>query len=401
MSEKQITDLPKRPCPVCGSEESKVLFTRSFSPIEGSLFDGYDVVICKQCGLGFADHIPTQAEFDEYYTASSKYGNEQRDGAESGFDRERFQDIEFLIRKFIPSKLSHILDIGCATGGLLKVLKKSGFPNLTGTDPSPACAETARRLHDIRVLAKTLGNMDSLDETFDFLILVGIVEHVRDLRESLVQIRRLLSPGGRVYIEVPDASRFAAWPDAPYQQFSTEHINFFSKTSLTNLMRANGFSEVFVGQDAREQSYGTIAPVVTAVYQRDDANLPKLAQDTETERGLMEYIQSSKATADGIQRTIAEIAKSKKPIIVWGVGTHTLWLMKTSKLMEANITAFVDSNSRYHGKELNGIPIIGSDDIKGMDQPILISSRVFQREIENQIRNELAIKNELIRLYTV
>jgi SAM-dependent methyltransferase len=397
---KQKEELPKRRCEVCGGEETKLLWSQTFSAIsDEGLLNGYDVVVCKECGFGFADHIPSQAAFDAYYRDMSKYENDHRGGEESGFDRERFHDIAFLIRKYIPSKYAHILDVGCSTGGLLAMLRNEGFRNLTGLDPSPACAESARRIHNIHVLTGTLSQLARAGETFDFLVLVGILEHVSDLTKSIEQISGLLSPGGRAYVEVPDATRFGNWPDAPFQQFSTEHVNFFSKTSLTNLMRAHGFANVFMGQDAREQSYGTIAPVVTAICQKGGVPSRETAHDDQTERGLAEYVKRSKALDEEIGRTIAEIAKSRKPVIVWGAGTHARRLMTAGGLSKANIISFVDSNAKFHGGKLNGIPIIGPKELKGRDEAILIASRTFQHEIESQIRGELGLRNELILLY--
>jgi SAM-dependent methyltransferase len=399
---KQKEDLPKRRCEVCGGEETKSLWSQAFSSIsDGGLLSGYDVVVCKGCGFGFADHIPSQAAFDAYYREASKYENDHRGGEESGFDRERFHDIAFLIRKYIPSKYAHILDVGSATGGMLAMLRKEGFRNLTGLDPSPTCAESAMRIHNIHVLTGTLSQLARSGETFDFLVLVGILEHVSDLTKSIAQISELLSPGGRVYLEVPDATRFGNWPDAPFQQFSTEHINFFSKTSLTNLVRAHGFTDVFIGQDAREQSHGTIAPVVTAIYQKGGAPSGKTAHDDQTERGLAEYIQRSKTLDEEIGCAVSEIAASRKPIIVWGVGPHAQRLMATGSLSKANIISFVDSNAKFHGKDLNGVPIIGPEDLQGREEAILIASRTFQHEIQSQIRDELGLKNELILLYPV
>ena len=50
----------RRPCPVCESlADREVLHRQRF--IEGPLGDGYDVVVCRNCGTGFADGIPSQA----------------------------------------------------------------------------------------------------------------------------------------------------------------------------------------------------------------------------------------------------------------------------------------------------------------------------------------------------
>src|SRR5689334_22587479 len=57
-----------RPCPICNSADRMVLFSPEFERIEGAhLLDGYDVVACTHCGFTFADKIPAQSAFDEYY----------------------------------------------------------------------------------------------------------------------------------------------------------------------------------------------------------------------------------------------------------------------------------------------------------------------------------------------
>lgn len=60
--------------------------------------------------------------------------------------------------------------------------------------------------------------------------------------------------------------------------------------------------------------------------------------------------------------------------------------MRTTNLKEANISAFVDSNSKYIGEKLHEVEIISPQNLICRFEPILISSRVFQFEIENQSR---------------
>jgi SAM-dependent methyltransferase len=142
-----------RLCPICGCGHSEHLFRQRFHAISGAgLLDGYDVVECTQCGFGYADNIPDQEAFDAYYRDLSKYEYRDRGGESSEFDVSAFRFAADLIEDQIPSRSSLILDIGCATGGLLAVLKARGFSHVLGADPSPACAEAALRLHAIRVL---------------------------------------------------------------------------------------------------------------------------------------------------------------------------------------------------------------------------------------------------------
>lgn len=396
----------KRICGVCGNTTSKLLFRQTFSEMSsGSLLQGYDVVVCAECGFGFADHIPDQADFDAHYRDMSKYEYQDQGGQETEYDLARFRAIADTIGAFLPGYHARLLDVGCATGRLLSLFKEHGYGNVVGLDPSSVCAQAAGKLYGIRVLTGAISEIAEVlaaEQPFDCIILSGVLEHIRDIEQALRQIRGLLVKDGLVFIEVPDATDFSRWPDAPFQEFSTEHINFFSTTSLTNLMRRYGFVQVICEQLPRDQTLGTVMPVVTAIY-RKEADLSPVApvQDVATELGLGDYIRKSQEVEDRLQHTIDLLVKSAKPIIVWGVGTHTLHLLATSRLSQANVGAFVDSNPRYQGKQLDNLPILAPNDLRNRTEAILISSRVFQPVIEQQIRQELQLTNEIITLYKI
>ncbi|HET6900052.1 MAG TPA: hypothetical protein VFK70_16995, partial [Vicinamibacteria bacterium] len=89
---------------------------------------------------------------------------------------------------------------------------------------------------------------------------------------------------------------------------------------------------------------------------------------------------------------------SRTPLIVWGVGTHTSRLLATSRLAEAHIVAFIDSNVHFQNKELIGVPVLPPSALQGRGERVLVSSRPFQAEIAEQIR-ALGCPNELILLY--
>lgn len=361
---------------------------------------GYDVAVCGRCGCGYADGIPDQRAFDRYYREMSKYEYHQREGAESEFDRRRLALIADIIVPHVPGRGARILDIGCATGRLLANLRDRGFPNVVGLDPSPACALAAQRLYGIEVHTMTLAQLGATDERFDLAILVGVLEHLRDLDEAFVHLRALLNPGGLLYVEVPDATAFADWSNAPYQDFSTEHLNFFAPVSLANLMGRRGFSPVFSERNHREQSYRTVMSNVSAVFRREpEAPTGSIRFDGDTGRELERYIAQCRGEDGRLRAKIDALVDSARPLLVWGVGTHTARLMATSRLPEANIVAFVESNARYQGRQLHGRPILAPDAVKSHPEAVLISSRVFQHEIAHQIRDDLGCPNELILLY--
>jgi SAM-dependent methyltransferase len=259
-----------RPCPACGSTERTVLFTQRFTPVEGATaVTGYDVAVCVRCGCGYADGIPDQRALDQYYREMSKYEYSQRDGAESPHDERRMTIIADLLASRLPRREARILDVGCASGRLLANLRDRGFENVTGLDPSPVCAATALRMYGIAVHGMTLAELGVTGERFDVVILVGVLEHLNDLDEALHHLRALLRPGGLVYLEVPDSTAFADWPNAPYQDFSTEHLTFFGPRSLETALGQRGYAPVWSVQNHREQSFRTVMSNVSALFRME------------------------------------------------------------------------------------------------------------------------------------
>jgi SAM-dependent methyltransferase len=392
----------KRCCPVCDSPDSRLLFRQSFEQLsEVHLLDGYDLVICSDCGAAFADRIPAQPVFDAYYHALSKYDLEYRGGKGSDYDDRRFREIAATVSQHVSDKQARILEIGCATGRLLALLKEAGYQNLNGVDPSPGCARAAAELYGIGVLTCSLFEIPAPEVPFDVVILVGVMEHIRDLDAAVTQLRRLLSPRGRVYAAVPDAAHFARQKAAPFQEFSPEHINFFSSASLANLIEQRGFLRVGEGSFLLEQSRGTWCSSIYGAFEKTSAPPQPVVRDEESERGLTEYLRQSEAAEAAVRATIAGLASSGRPILVWGTGAHTQRLMAECGLTGVNITAFVDSNPKYSGQRLQGIPILPPAALARTTEPILISSYAAQHDIARQIRQDLELGNDLILLYEI
>jgi SAM-dependent methyltransferase len=391
-----------RVCPICGSSGGSIIFRQRFAgALSGALLDGYDVVVCQDCGLGYADGVPPQPVLDEYYASMSKYEHTQEDGREGSFAEQRFPGAAAFIRSVVDDTHIRILDVGCSNGGLLHALAEQGFNNLLGMDPSPACARTAERLYGMRVLTGTLSSPPPETAGSELVLLSAVLEHVRDLGGALAQVRALLAPYGFLYVEVPDVTRFGASPDAPFQEFSVEHINYFSRTSLRNLLDAAGFAEVTSSTVATIQGEHSTAHVIMAVFRLTGADPGPLRRDDETPRALAAYVAACSAEEDQLHAALDPLAADGRPLIVWGVGTHTQRLLAESPLGRANITAFVDSNPVYHGKRLAGLPVLSPAELAGRSEAILISSRFYQAEIERQIRQDLDLTNEIVVLYAL
>ena len=393
--------LSPRKCPVCLACKAKTLFRQVFSSFsEGGLMDGYNLSLCTHCGAGYADDIPPQSVFDRHYAEMSKYERSQGGGELSAVDTERYRQTADMIAPHL-SLHDAVVDVGCATGGLLADFKRRGFTNLLGIDPSSACTAIGERLYGITIRNMTIGRLTEVTERFDAAILTGVFEHLCDVDASLNLVVRLLKPYGRLYIEVPDATRYDRHFSAPFQFFSMEHVNYFSPSSLSNLMARHGFSVVFTKRLIRHLSPQAIEPTIGGLFRLDSTNCSpaSLGRDDETEPALGRYIQQSRVLEGKINSKIATLADAAKSLAVWGTGTHTLRLLETSRLPQARIVAFIDSNVHYQGKTLAGIPVVAPSAFTDANAEILISSQTAEQEIFQTITQTLRWPNVVHRLY--
>ena len=388
-----------RPCPVCGGRSAEPVFQQSFQTLErGGPVNGYDVVVCAVCGMAFADGIPPQSEFDRYYWELSKYEYEHRGGKESEDDRHRLKILADLLQPIIPDRSSRILEIGCANGRLLSYLKEAGYGDVTGVDPSPGCARAAKLLYDVPVETGTVFDFRKPDTGYDFVVTLGVLEHIRDLQRAVQRVRDVTLDNGRVFVGVPDASNLIAQQDAPFQEFSTEHINFFSPRSLQYLMEAAGFRTISCASVKLELHRGVLTPSVCGVFELSTEFRTEFPYDGTSKEGLVRYVRECAAMDKQLRDKIRQ-AIAGRAVIVWGIGTHTRRLLANKALRHSDISAFVDSNPKYQGQELIGIPVLSPGRLAGRREPILISSYAFQEEISKEIRDRLQLPNELILLY--
>jgi len=391
-----MNDAARRPCPVCGSGSGgrRLIYRQRF--LEGPLGDGYDIVVCNHCGCGFADGIQSQAEMDRYYSEQSKYTYDYADGAESPWDLKRFDATVEQIIPHLGSLDVRILDIGCATGGLLSVFKMRGYKNVIGVDPSPVCAAAAGRLHGVTVRAMTLGQLEYWNERFDLILMVGVLEHLGDVRAAVRVASQLLSPRGLLYCAVPDVEGLFKCPNAPYQQFSVEHVNFFSISSLRRLMAECSLREAHAWNWTIEWRERVWEPIASGLYERGK-NVIRVF-DATTEPALNRYLEFSENGDREILSAVDALISSREPIIVWGAGTLARRLLGNTRFSQVNIVAFVDTNPHIQGGKLVGRPILNPTEIAGRKETILICSISFVSEITVAARVHFSLPNRMISI---
>lgn len=100
-----------------------------------------------------------------------------------------------------------ILDVGCGTGALLHALSVSSSPSsatgqLTGIDPSREMLDVALiKLGPlVRLVEASAEDLPFRDGAFDIVVSTSVFHYLRQPRQALQEIGRVLRPGGRVVI---------------------------------------------------------------------------------------------------------------------------------------------------------------------------------------------------------
>ena len=230
-------------CPVCKSISTQPFFKTKDFTVSGEVFEIY---YCNDCTLMFTSDPPSEAEIGKYYAAESYISHSD---SNAGLINKLYHRVRTFTlaqkRKLIINETGKvsgdILDIGSGTGAFANEMKNSSW-KVTALEPDELARKNSVYLHNIQALPTS--DLFNLDQKFDAITMWHVLEHVYPLHEYVEQIKKILKPGGRLFIAVPnyksfDATQYgpdwAAW-DVP------RHLYHFSPQSMQKLLSIHGFS---------------------------------------------------------------------------------------------------------------------------------------------------------------
>jgi SAM-dependent methyltransferase len=372
-----------RNCPVCNSSTGMVIHNQSFILVKDSnLPDNYDLVTCTNCGFVFADTSASQDDYNIYYSILSKYEDTSISSG-SGFnqnDYDRLFRTGNTLEKYIK-KNDSVLDIGCANGGQLNVLKERGFTNLIGVDPSKVCVNNVKAC-GIEAFQSNIFEQSFIDweKKFDLIILSHVLEHIRDLGKAIQIAKEKLTNKGIIYIEVPDASRYNEFFIVPYYYIDCEHINHFSKDSLNRLMQQSGFISIETYQGQVKVNDHNDYPYFYSLFGMTNNLKIENNVDTSVLRSINSLLEQSKNNNNS-DAIIQKLVVTQEEVIIWGAGQYALRLLASSNLLKANILGFVDSDKSKINKKLGKFEVYSPDFVTGKNVTLLICSALYYDEI--------------------
>lgn len=231
-------------CPVCGSAANY----KMTMPIDAKTFRATEsgrIYECSTCGVGFVFPRPIDTnafyDLDAYYTQGASHMVRTPDG--SFLERLRIHlawraDYGEALADVISGELSKasIVDIGCGGGNLLREMSARGY-QMTGVERDPASV-ASKAANVVKGSAEDLPPLPK----FDGVVFSHVIEHLLDPVAVLRSAAELLSPGGKLFVEVPNnQSRIARQSGLSWEHLDVpRHINFFGEESLKKLAERAG-----------------------------------------------------------------------------------------------------------------------------------------------------------------
>jgi 2-polyprenyl-3-methyl-5-hydroxy-6-metoxy-1,4-benzoquinol methylase len=208
-----------------------------------------DMIIykCPACGMMFQD--PARKPFNDSALIEKIYAEYiQEFDSHRGLNTARLKRIESLVNK--PLSGRKILEIGVGTGLLASLLMGQGA-SYQGIEPSAVCYENiVTRFPALKgnVLNKFYEEGDFNPGSFDVIIMVDTLEHIPYPVDFLKKIKKCLSPGGLLYLEVPNESllKYKAFLRRRFKMYygyptNPEHANLFTLSTIQKTLARAGF----------------------------------------------------------------------------------------------------------------------------------------------------------------
>lgn len=229
-------------CLLCGQRHSELLIEAADGRSDGSGL-WFAVVQCQNCGLCFTNPRPTAATLAQFYPETYEPHRAPRRMNAAPFPRLRGWDRFHEFRKSLPwHGARRLLDFGCGGGSYLARMSRQGW-RVTGLDVSEVAVRRVRNELGLRALQGTLPHPELHPDSFDVITMWQSLEHVHEPLTTLREAFRLLAPGGKLVVAVPniDSLPFCWFGRCWLGLDLPRHLTHFAPWTLTLMLQRAGF----------------------------------------------------------------------------------------------------------------------------------------------------------------
>jgi SAM-dependent methyltransferase len=251
----------------------------------------FHVVECENCRLVRLHPWPSADELRHYYPDHYWFspGRDTASRLEETYRRFVLRDhLAFVMRAAEDAGEGVVLDVGCGGGLLLGMLQEQGL-RVAGLDNSEIAASAARTSNGVSVVCGDLSCAPLRPGSFSVVTMFHVVEHLPDAACYLRVAHELLSPDGRVVVQVPNASSWQFLLLGPHWNGIDvpRHLVDYRESDLQALLERGGFEVVrrknFSLRDNPAGLASSLAPELDPMARRvrkiRESSAAKLAKD--------------------------------------------------------------------------------------------------------------------------
>ncbi|HET9370775.1 MAG TPA: oligosaccharide flippase family protein [Vicinamibacterales bacterium] len=140
-----------------------------------------------------------------------------------------------------------VLEIGSGRGSMLRQLRARGL-RAVGLDVNRQLLAEARTRGALPVALTAGTGLPFPDCTFDAVMSFDVLEHIRDTDAHLVEVRRVLKPGGVYLLQTPNKWTNTVFETIRWKSFTAwraDHCSLHTASQLERRLRAHGFEPTF------------------------------------------------------------------------------------------------------------------------------------------------------------
>lgn len=182
-----------RPCPICGGR----------SRLAGASWR-HAYLRCTSCGLIYVSELPAAAAVHASYVAVHPTYQVEHKRNWPAWREHKQRTLEALelphLERSLGGRAGRALEVGCGEGQLLAVLRQRGW-DVSGIELNASLSEQARQL-GFPVATAPLEDATP-SGPFDLVLIVHLLEHLRQPLAALERSRGWLRTGGWLLVETP------------------------------------------------------------------------------------------------------------------------------------------------------------------------------------------------------
>lgn len=229
----------RRVCPVCGSvSHTQALSARDhLYGNEGVFF----IDRCDACGLGMQHPMPTEEQLAAFYPSNYACHAWREPCRDWVVALKRLLMCDPAPREPWLGRTGRMLDVGCGAGSALVVFRRRGWEAI-GLEPDERAVLVGRG-HGLHIEHGTLETVEFPAGSFHYVRMDHSFEHMPRPIESLQIVRRLLCPGGTLFLAVPEFESTTRRWFGEYWWFLglPVHTYQYSRATLVRLLERAGF----------------------------------------------------------------------------------------------------------------------------------------------------------------